>query len=268
MALPIEIGAALASGGMSLLNTGAGQLLGTYNARYAQKLQKEMLDYQWKNFSSPSAQARALAEAGLNPSVAFGQGSISHVATPQAAAQSIAPVDVGLSGSDLMSSILALSEAKKAGSEAAGREIENEVARKTLNDRIAAAAKANKWTDEQINLAQQQAYNLQGTNTQIQEIINNLRKEGQKLDFDNEHMKERFDAEMRSYADKHNIDEQTFNQMKEQAPSILEKLKSEAAIYSLDAELQGDWKSVTTKLGVTGKVLEVFKDFLRLLSRK
>lgn len=268
MAIPIEIGAAAASGGMSLLNSVVGNSISRSNARYAQQLQKDMLDYQWKNYSSPSAQARALAEAGLNPSVAFGQGSVSHVATPQAAAQAISPVDVGLSGSDITSSILALSEAKKAGVESAGKEIENQLARATLNDQIAAAAKANRWTDEQINLAQQQAYNLQGINTQIQETINNLRKEGYKLDFDNEHLQERFHAEMRSYADKHHIDEQTFSQMKEQAPAILEKLKSEASIYSLDAELQGDWKSVTTKLGVAGKVLEVFKDFLRLLSRK
>lgn len=283
MAAPITIGSAQASGGSSngddffsgLGNTLVGQGLSVIgslfgndmarkNAEFQQKLQKDLLDYQWKNFSSPKAQATSLAEAGINPAVAFGQGSMSHSAQPSMGSVSpISPRDIGLSGADFANSILALSQAKKAGSEAAGQNLDNIIKRTTLNEQINAASLANKWTDEQTNLVIQQAYNLQGLNTKIQEEINLLRKQGTKLDFENEHWEERFKNEMRQYADKHNIDEQTFKRMEQELPFVLSKLESEANLLDIEEEMQGDFRTVNESLGVVGQVLKFISMFIK-----
>lgn len=197
MSEPVEIGAAIASGGMSLLNSAIGNSMSRSNARYAQKLQKEMLDYQWKNFSSPAAQARSLAAAGLNPSVAFGQGSVSHVATPSAAAQSISPVDVGLSGQDMASTILALSEAKKAGSEAAGTDLDNFLKQSTMDESIKAAALRNNWTKAEITKIDAECSNFSALWQKTQQEIENLKSEKQLTD----KVVDWYDKEMRAKID-------------------------------------------------------------------
>lgn len=54
-------------------------------SQFNQGLQKEMLDYVFKNFNSPSAQAKALRAAGFNPSTLLGSSSspFGNVPTPQ-----------------------------------------------------------------------------------------------------------------------------------------------------------------------------------------
>lgn len=255
---PLLLGTLAAAGGAAMNSIANEQ--NKRNAQYSMNLQKDLLDYQWEKFDSPKAQLDSYAKAGINPAVALGQGSM-RGASPSANAPEVAQVTQ--SATDMANNILALSEAKKAGSEVAGIDLDNKVKFATLNDSIKAASLANKWTAENTNKVMQEAYNIQGLNTKVQEEINNLRKEGKKLDFENEHWLESFNAQMREYADKHNIDSQTFSQMRDQAPFILDKLKAESSLYSLDAEVQGEYKEVNAKLGVIGQVLNFVSQFLK-----
>ena len=257
-AAPLAVGLLSAAGG-TVLNR-AFDFLNKQTARESMDLQKELMDYEWDKFSSPAAQVKSIAEAGLNPGVVFGQGGMRGSA-PSMNAPEIAQSQQ--SPTDFANSVLALANAKKSGSETAGIELDNEIKRKTMDDVISAAGKQNRWTDEQINLAQQNAYNLQGQNSKLQEEINLLKKQGVKMDFDNDKLKERFDAEMRGYADKHNIDKQEFEQMVEQAPFILEKLKHESSILGVEDAVQGDYAEFNAKLGVIGKILGFLSEFIK-----
>ena len=261
-AAPLLLGTLAAAGG-SLLNAGVNHMMSSYDARLQNKYTKELMDYQWDKFISPKAQAAGLAEAGLNPSVVFGQGSMTHTATPSAQSAPISLFDFGMSGADLTNSVLALSQAKKAGSETAGIELDNKIKESSLNELIKSAGIANKWQTEETNRVMQEAYNLQGQNNKLQEEIKLLRKQGVTLDLENENWQKRFDAEMRAYADKHNIDAQELKQMQEQAPYILGKLKSEDSLLNLESEVQGDFKEVNAKLGVVGKVLGFISEFVK-----
>lgn len=258
------VGGALIGTTANLVGGAVNNIVNRSNMDKQVEVSKHLMDYQWNHFQSPLAQSKSMRQAGLNPAVAFGQGGSGQLSSPSVDMPTAQPSSFSNFGTDMVNSILSLTQAKKAGVESAGQEIENQINRAIMDDRISAAAKANKWTDEQINKVSQEAYNLQGMNTKIQEEINVLRKQGERIDFENKHWLERFNAEMRSYRDKHNIDAQTYSQMVDQAPVILSKLKSEEKLLSLDAEIQGDFKQVTTSLGVVGQVLKVIQLLLRM----
>lgn len=176
---PLLLGTLAAAGGAAMNSIANEQ--NKKNAEFSLGLQKQLLDYQWKNFDSPAAQAKSLAEAGLNPSVAFGQGGM-RGASPSGSAPQIAQSDIGLSGQDMANTILALSQAKKAGSEAAGEDLNNRVKEATLADLIKAPALANKYTQEQT-AALTQSIGLMSANFQkIQQDIENAKSEKQLTD--------------------------------------------------------------------------------------
>lgn len=130
---PIALGA-LALGGGAALNSWANSQ-NRENAEYSLEMQKRLMNYEWQNFNSPKAQAKSLAEIGLNPAVAFGQGGVRGVA-PSSTAPELAQSDIGLSGQDFANTILALSQAKKAGSEEAGVNLDNLLKGGTLSESI------------------------------------------------------------------------------------------------------------------------------------
>ena len=172
--VPEIIGAGIAAGG-SLINAIAGNSMGRSNARYQAELQKELMQYQWDNYNSPSAQAKALADAGMNPSVAFGQGS--NFSSPSASAPSVSPVDIGLSGADLTSSILAMSQAKKVGEEGIAQNLANEITKATFDDQIKQIGLQNKWTSEQTAKVTQEIGLMSATFNEIQQKIENMKSE-------------------------------------------------------------------------------------------
>ena len=255
---PLLLGTLAAAGGAAMNAMANSQ--NKSNAQYSMGLQKDLLDYQWQKFDSPKAQLDSYAAAGINPAVALGQGAM-RGASPSANAPQVAQVTQ--SATDTANNILALSEAKKAGSEAAVTELNKEIIEGSLDDRIKEVAINNKWKQEDIGRIENVIGNLQGQNSKLQEEINNLRKQGKTLDFENDNWKTKFNAEMRKYADQHNIDKQTFEQMQEQAPYILGKLKSEDKILNLEAEIQGSFAETNAKLGVVGKVLDILVKLLK-----
>lgn len=168
---PEVLGIAAAAGG-SLI----GNILNRDNARKQVKLQKDLMDYQWNKFSSPKAQLDSYAQAGLNPSVVYGQGGLS-TAQPNVSAPALSQFDVGLSGQDLTGSILALAQAKKAGSDAAGVNLDNLVKQQTLDDQIKSVALRNKWTAEDTARITQSVGTMSAQYQLMQQQIDNLKSE-------------------------------------------------------------------------------------------
>lgn len=189
---PLLIGAAMAAGS-SLMN----QSLNRSNLAYKSEMEKGLMDYEWQNYKSPQAQVHALTQAGLNPAAFFGGGAGS-VATPSHSAVSDSPLMVD--GVDVPRLLLTESEilkntadAKKAGSEAEGRDIENRLATDTYKDRVEEIALRNKWTKEQTSKTIQEVGLLCATFNETQQKIENLRSEkkltDKQVDWYNRHMK-------------------------------------------------------------------------------
>lgn len=176
---PLLLGTLAAAGGAAM-NAWANEQ-NKKNAQYSMNMQKDLLDYQWKNFDSPKAQLDSYAAAGINPAVALGQGGMRGV-SPSGSAPQIAQSDIGLSGQDMANTILALSQAKKAGSDAAGVDLDRKIKEATLDDLIKAPALANKYTQEQT-AALTQSIGLMSANFQkIQQDIENAKSEKQLTD--------------------------------------------------------------------------------------
>lgn len=176
---PLALGALAAAGGAAMNSIANEQ--NKSNAQYSLAMQKDLLDYQWKKFNSPKAQVDSLVDAGLNPSVAFGQGGMRGIA-PSGQAPQLSQSDIGLSGQDMANTILALSQAKKAGSDAAGVDLDRKIKEATLDDLIKAPALANKYTQEQT-AALTQSIGLMSANFQkIQQDIENAKSEKQLTD--------------------------------------------------------------------------------------
>ena len=117
MAAPVLLNPQVVASGIGALGSlGSSFLNGMFN-RSAMKDQieasKELMDYQWDKFQSPLAQVNALAHAGINPSVALGQGGSGFTATPSASMPTSVPPQIG-GISDIASFVKAMAEAKKA----------------------------------------------------------------------------------------------------------------------------------------------------------
>lgn len=125
---PVLLGSLAAAGGAALSDIT--NRTNRSNAEYALKMQKELMNYEWKNFNSPKAQAASLAEVGLNPSVAYGQGGMRGIGFSGSAPEL---AQVSQSGTDIANNILALatakkteSDIKKTGQETKNLEVENQ----------------------------------------------------------------------------------------------------------------------------------------------
>ena len=151
---PIAIGALAASGGAAL--SGLINNQNKQNAEYSLDMQKRLMDYTWSKYNSPKAQAKAYADAGFNPAVAFGQGGMSSPVAPSNNAPELNQIGMSSSMSDLgtlvstgSQALLAAAEAKKVGLEAEGQKLLNDYNAKTLDERVRAVGLQNHWTEEQ-----------------------------------------------------------------------------------------------------------------------
>lgn len=257
------IGAALISSGASMANGVLNNIVNRSNMRLQADISKELMNYQWNKFQSPAAQVRAYGQAGINPAVALGPSGPGQFSGPSVNMPTAVPSSFDFGG--LASDIQAIAMAKKTGLEAIGQDLKNQLDARTLEDNVKLVTQNLNYTAEQTNYVMKQASQIEGLNTKIQEEIDILRKNKVKLDFDNQHLQDYFYAAMRHYADQHNIDEQTFNQMKEQAPEILEKLKAEKRILNVQADIEEDFKRTKETLGVAGQIGGFILQFLKFL---
>lgn len=104
--------------GASLISVAGGLLNNLFQSQSMDKqvsAQKDLMRYQWDNFSSPSAQAKAYAAAGFNPATALGNGNITS-ASPSAPSVTPPQFSVGIENlSELGSFMKSVADAKKAG---------------------------------------------------------------------------------------------------------------------------------------------------------
>lgn len=123
--MPFDWAALGLSAGKGIIDS-IGSLFGT---KYSIDKQKELMDYQWDKMTSPQAQVKNLAAAGINPAVALGNQA--PVFSSKGEIPSIAPPDLGIGTtmlSDISSYINAKTSEKKAGSEIGKNESEIRVA--------------------------------------------------------------------------------------------------------------------------------------------
>lgn len=203
--------------GIELIGGAVGSLLGAgFNSAASKRAadtaysrQKELMALQnqyavenWSrevNYNDPKQQMNRLKDAGLNPHLVYGSGSvglespgIAAPSAPSAPMQASAPGNFGAAVSDAVNAAVGIAQAKKAGVETIGQNIENEYALKTLNDRIDQIAIDNNWKKadiarikettaqimEQKNLITGQIDLMLTEKSLKQQEIENLKKQG------------------------------------------------------------------------------------------
>ena len=254
MAAPVQNnnGSLLASGIGALGSVGSSLLSGIFNyASMAKQNEyaKDLMRYQWENFASPRAQAQAMAAAGINPAVAFGQGGSGFTSTPSPTMPSSSPPSMA-GMMDIAGFVKAMAEAKKAGLESVGQQLENELAKQSFNERLKSFALQNNLSQEQIN-------NLQQEWNKTTAEINALSTDRELKQLELDKYPELVSSILRQYKDRHNLDHQQFEALKEQLPVILNKLKAEEKILNVDADIAGSYKETMANLGIVGQAIQI-----------
>lgn len=171
MPLPALIGAGAAFG-----LAGLNQAMNRENMSYQTAQAKELMRYQYDNFMSPYAQAKSYADAGISPAQAFGSGGSGQLATPSPSFPSSIPVQIA--GVDqIANAVNAIANAKKAGADTAGKNLENRIVENSLKDRIEQVAIQNQWTKEQTSKTTQEFALISGQCNEMQQRIENMRSD-------------------------------------------------------------------------------------------
>ena len=101
------------------------------------ELGKNNAEWQWNKFYSPKAQVSNLAEAGINPAVAFGNQSPVMTTGGQMTMPDVPALGIGTTAlSEIGNYLNAKANAEKANVETQGTELDNIVKVKTQEDRI------------------------------------------------------------------------------------------------------------------------------------
>ena len=74
---------------------------------------------------------------------------------------------------------------------------------------------------------------------------------------DVKHHEKLLNAMIDSYAHKANLDAAQEKSIRDQLPILLEKLKSESDVLSVDAEIAKDFKGTMTQLGIVGDAIKI-----------
>ena len=254
MSAPVQSnnGSLLASGIGALGSLGSSILNGAFNYLSMDKQQemaKDLMNYQWEHFQSPKAQAQAMAAAGINPAVAFGQGGSGFTATPSPTMPSSSPPSFG-GMTDIAGFVKAMAEAKKAGLESVGQDLENQYLQATQAERIRQIGLQNKFTEEQTTKV------IQEWNKTIGEI-NVLQKDAEIKQIDLDKHKELVNSIINHYVSQKNLNDEQANSIKLQLPIILNKLKAEEKILNVDADIAESFKGTMSQLGIVGDVIKI-----------
>lgn len=139
---------------------------------------KNNAEWQWNRFYSPKAQLSNLAEAGINPAVAFGNQSPVLTTGGQMTMPDVPALGIGTTAlAEIGTYLNAKANAEKAGVETEGTVLDNEVKRRTFDDRVKQIGLQNHWTAEQTAKVTQEIGLLSGQFNEIQQRIENMRSE-------------------------------------------------------------------------------------------
>lgn len=248
-----------------------------YNAKKDFERQKELMrlshqyslqDFAIQNsYNSPKAQMQRLKDAGLNPDMVYGSGSIgtSDSSVPQrgtpgsSMAQTIPFTNPIL---DAVAAAQGMAAAKKAGAETIGQTIENQFNQKTLEDRVKSVSLQNGWTEQQTKKAVEETTNLQQQWNLLTGQINALSTDREIRQKELSQMDDRFKKEMREYDDKHKISHEeyrrlvnTYDDFKKMMENNASKSEWDAKMAELTYNIEADYKATEKNLGMIGQVI-------------
>lgn len=260
MGAPIVLSPQVISSGIGALGSiGSSFLNGilNYNSMSKQvEYAKDLMQYQWENFTSPSAQVKSLAAAGINPAVALGD-STGFTASPSVNMPSSHPPQVaGIQ--DIGNFVKAMADAKNAGFDSVAKELQNEITRQTLDQQILSASLSNKFTQEQTNKIIAEWNKIIGE-------TNILHREAQIKEIDLQKHEKLVDSLIDTQVARANLDEQSAKQIREQLPIILDKLKAEERVLSVDADISESYKSTMAATGVVGSAVKIIAMLAKIL---
>lgn len=282
---PAIIGAAgsVLSTGLSNMQSSANAATSYENQRKLMALQQQYAVENWNrevNYNDPKEQMKRLKDAGLNPNLVYGSGGVGLEAPSTAAptapsapmAQTIPYGNPLVEGAQ---AALALNQAKKAGSEAIGQQIENEYLTKTLKDRIRAVALANDWTEQDIRKMDQEIANYSNQWSLWQNQIDQMRKNNQLTDkqisWYDRHMSAEI-ADLKASKQYKEAVSKLTDQQREQAEQLFDSMKSLAesqaglAEKALDiARSYGDAQAI---IGMVTEIVSSGSQLLGVLLRK
>ena len=172
---PLAIGALAAAGGAALSDLT--NQTNKKNAQFSVDLQKQLMDYSWNKYNSPAAQAKAYADAGFNPAVAFGEGGMSAPIAPNVKTPELAHGQVGISSDSLSIAILALTQSENTSEDTKAKQLGNQLFADTYKEQVEAIGLQNKWTKEQTAHLTQEIGLMVGQFNECQQRIDNLKTE-------------------------------------------------------------------------------------------
>lgn len=252
MAAPLILPALAASGGAALINS-------AFNFASMGKqadISKDLMDYEWEHFKSPKAQVQALTAAGINPAVALGQGGLGFSSTPSPSMPSSTPPQVD--GVEIANFVKAMADAKNAGLDSVAKDMQNEITRQTLDQQIMSASISNNFTKEQTNKIIAEWNKIIGE-------TNILHRDAQIKEIDLQKHEKLVDSLIATQVARANLDEQSAKQIREQLPIILDKLKAEERVLSVDADIAESFKSTMATTGVVGSVVKIIAMLAKIL---
>lgn len=184
--LPIEIGAALTSGGMNMLGGALNNIVNRSNMSAQVDAAKELMQYQWDKFNSYPAQVDSMTKAGLNPAALLGQGGSGMASGPSVNMPTSQPIDMGLGSNSLVNAIQTLALAKKTGLESEAQSLQNEITYRQFNELVKKAGIENNWKAAETDKIYQDITKILG---EIAININVNELEKKKVDWFERHMK-------------------------------------------------------------------------------
>lgn len=262
----IAAGAALAGG---VINN----IMNRDNIDHKAEVEKDLMKYEYDQFKSPAAQVRGMAAAGLSPSVGLGMGN-GEFATPAHGSVSDSPFV--FSGVDeIANAVNAIANAKKAGAETVGRNLENRIVEESIKDRIEQVGLQNKWTKEQTAKTTQEFALISGQCNEMQQRIENMRSEKALTDKQVSTFDRRMSAEidnLKSSADYHQAMAGLTDSQKELFEATMDDMKNIAYWQSQQLEklvgLLGKYGDAQAVIGMISQVVGSASDIISSITPK
>lgn len=219
-------------------------------------------------YNTPLAQRSRLEQAGLNPDLLYGNGTLQNIqssALTGGTAPSVSPaqpVNVQGIGTNLVDNALKIAQIRKLGSEKTAQDLENQFNKDTMNARIEKVGLENKWTTEQITNVKEATAKIQAEYVVLhqQQGLNNLDSKEREIRIKNldAYMK----RQIREYDDKHNISKQELYQMQDSWDLVKQGMVINNSQLDLNLENDKDYKDTERKLGILGRVIGMVSKFI------
>lgn len=252
-----------------------------YNAKKDFERQKELMrlshqyslqDFAIQNsYNSPKANMQRLKDAGLNPDMVYGSGSVgvSDASVPQRGAPGSSMAETIPFNNPVLDAVSAaqgMAAAKKAGAETIGQKIQNDFDLKSFQDRLASFGKQNNKTDAEIKKLGEEAANLQQEFSVMTAQLNLWHLDEQEKHKRLDQMDERFSKEMREFDDKHKLSHEEYRRLRNTYDDFIRTMKASADEAEANAKMadlmfriENDWKETEKGLGVFGTFIKILK---------